>query len=94
MPFGLTNAPATFQHFIDNMLFNYLVIFCTAFIDHILIYSNTPEEHKKHVRKIFKKLREASLFLEPNKCQFHVQETTYLSLILSPEGIKIDPKKV
>lgn len=94
MPFGLTNAPATFQHFINDTLFEYLDIFCTAFIDDILIYSDTLDEHKKHVRKVLQKLKSAALFLEPSKCQFHVQETTYLGLIISPKGISMDPKKV
>ena len=56
MPFGLTNAPASFQHFINNTLREFLDIFCTAYLDNILIYSDTLEENKHHVRKVLQKL--------------------------------------
>ena len=50
MPIGLTNAPAIFQKFINNILWPFLNQFCTAFLDNILIYSNTLEEHRSHMR--------------------------------------------
>ena len=49
MPFGLTNAPATFQTYINKALYPWLDVFCIAYIDEVLIYSNTLEEHHKHV---------------------------------------------
>ena len=89
MPFGLTNAPATFQSYINEVLRTYLDEFCVAYIDDILIYSRTLEEHIEHVRKILKKLLEHGLYVKLEKCQFHVQEIEFLGYILSPEGVSI-----
>lgn len=85
MPFGLSNAPASFQNYINNILQDYLDAFCTAYIDNILIYSNTLKEHKKHVRQVLQKLREAGLQLNIDKCEFQVQEVKHLGLIISTE---------
>ena len=95
MPFGLTNAPATFQAVINSALHEYLDVFCTAYIDDVLIYSSgTLEEHKEHVRKVLKKLQERKLLLHPDKCEFHVTKTDYLGFVISREGISMDPKKL
>lgn len=94
MPFGLTNAPATFQHFINDCLRDYLDVFCTAFLDDILIYSDTLEEHQSHVAKVLEALRQNGVLLKPEKCQFHTRSTSYLGLIVESGGIKMDPKKV
>lgn len=94
MPFGLTNGPASFQHYINDALREYLDIFCTAYLDDILIYSNSLKEHKHHVRQVLQRLREFGLQADISKCEFHVQEVKYLGLIVSTEGIKMDPGKV
>ena len=94
MPFGLTNAPATFQHFINDTLREFLDVFCTAYLDDILIYSDTLEEHKIHVRKVLEALQAAGILLQAEKCEFLTQQTTYIGLIVSPEGISMDPKKM
>ena len=94
MPFGLTNAPASFQYFINDTLREFLDIFCTAYLDDILIYSYTLEEHQEHVRKVLLKLKEAKMFLCPEKCEFHTQRTKYLGLIITPGGIEMDTKKI
>ncbi|KAI0995691.1 Transposon Tf2-9 polyprotein, partial [Podosphaera aphanis] len=94
MPFGLTNAPATFQHFVNDCLRNYLDIFCKAYLDDILIYSDTLEEHQVHVYKVLEALQSKGIFLKPEKCEFHTQRTTYLGLIIEAGGIKMDPRKV
>ncbi|KAI0995439.1 Transposon Tf2-9 polyprotein [Podosphaera aphanis] len=94
MPFGLTNAPATFQHFINDCLRDFLDIFCTAYLDDILVYSNTLEEHQIHVKKVLESLKQKGILLKPEKCQFHTQSTTYLGLIIESGGIKMDPRKV
>src|SRR5215213_2857979 len=94
MPFGLTNAPASFQHFINDALHPFLDRFTSAFLDDILIYSDTLEEHKEHVRQVLKALSKAGLHLKPEKCEFHRTEVKYLGLIISREGIKMDPAKV
>ena len=72
MPFGLCNAPATFQAFINRTLREYLNVFYTAYLDDILIYSDNKEEHIQHVGLVLEKLKQAGLFLDINKCEFHV----------------------
>ncbi|KAH0606065.1 uncharacterized protein H6S33_004522 [Morchella sextelata] len=94
MPFGLTNAPATLQHFINDCVRDYLDMFCTAYLDDILIYSDTFEEHQVHVEKVLEALQRNGVLLKPEKCEFHTQSTTYLGLIIEPNGIKMDPRKV
>ena len=69
MPFGLTNGPASFQRFINITLGEYLDDFATAFIDDILIYSETMEEHIEHVKKVLQRLREAGLQASLGKAQ-------------------------
>lgn len=94
MPFGLTGAPATFQRFINDTLRPYLDIFCTAYLDDILIYSRTRSEHEQHLRLVLTALREAGLYAKIEKCEFFVEETTFLGLIVGANGIRMDPKKV
>ena len=94
MPFGLKNAPATFQHFINDVLGEYLDEFAFAYIDDILIYSNTLEEHRVHVKKILKRLQESGLYAKLSKCEFEVQKTTFLGHVISNQGISMDPDKV
>lgn len=94
MPFGLSNAPATFQARINEILRPFLDIFCTAYIDDILIYSDTQSEHREHVKAVLYALRDAGLRCDIKKCEFEVQEVTYLGLIISTTGIKMDPQKV
>jgi hypothetical protein len=76
----------TFREFLDKFLVIYL--------DDLLIYSDPLAEHKRHVRMVLEKLRDADLYLKPSKCQFHVQEVTFLGYVIGPEGVKMDPAKV
>jgi hypothetical protein len=94
MPFGLTGAPATFQRFINDTLRPYLDIFCTAYLDDILIYSHTRSEHEEHLRLVLTALREAGLYAKLEKCEFFAEETTFLGLIVGANGIRMDPKKI
>jgi transposase InsO family protein len=94
MPFGLTNAPSDFQALINNVLRAYLDDFCSAYIDDIIIYSNTLKEHREQVYKVLKALSDAGLHLKPEKCQFHKQEVKYLGFIITTNGIRMDPSKV
>lgn len=94
MPFGLTNAPADFQHFVNDVLRPFLDRFCTAYLDDVLIYSETLEDHRNHVRQILDKLRSAGLFVKPEKCKFHQSSVEYLGLVITTKGLQMDPKKV
>ena len=61
MPFNLTNRPASYQHFINNVLFNFLDNFTSAYLDNILIYNGTLEEHREYIKKVLERLRKAGL---------------------------------
>ena len=92
--FGLTGGPASWQRLINNVLWKYLNKFCTAYLDNIFIYSSNLCEHKEHVRLVLAKLREFGIQADVDKCKFHMTETKYLGLIISTDGIKMDPAKV
>lgn len=94
MPFGLSNAPATFQARINEVLRPFLDIFCTAYIDDILIYSEDRLSHQSHVNMVLDALGKAGLHCDIKKCEFEVQEVTYLGMIISTTGVKMDPQKV
>jgi hypothetical protein len=87
MPFGLTNAPASFQRWMNEILSDYLDVFCIAYLDDILIYSDSLEQHRWHVRMILKRVEEVGLTLKASKCEFHTNRTEYLGYIISPTGI-------
>jgi hypothetical protein len=93
MPFGLCNAPGTFQTFINETLREYLDVICTAYMDDVLIYSEREEDHEEHVLKVLHKLRVAGLYLDPTKCKFKTTRVKYLGLILTTEGLEMDPKR-
>ena len=94
LPFGLTNGPASFQQFINDILFEHLGVFCQAYLDDILIYSKSRSEHRKHVRLVLDKLTAAGLQVDIEKCEFDVEETAFLGVIVSGEGLRMDPKKI
>ena len=94
MPFGLSGAPATFQRYINNALREHLDIFCTAYLDDILIYSRTRAEHTEHLRLALQALRDARLFAKLSKCEFFVTETKFLGLLIGRNGVRMDPEKV
>lgn len=94
MPFGLTNAPATFQSYINEALRGLLDQFCIAYMDDILIYSNTREEHTRHVRAVLARLREFSLFVKLSKCEFYRTEVDFLGYRVGVAGVSMDPSKV
>jgi hypothetical protein len=94
MPFGLTNAPATFQRFVQSVLKDFLGDFACVYIDDILIYSNTAEEHVEHVRKVLAVLQEHKLLAKPTKCEWFVRDVEYLGHRISGDGIAVDRTKV
>ena len=94
MPFGLCNAPGSFQHFANDIFKDFLDDFLVVYLDDLLIYSNTPQEHKRHVRLVLQRLREAGLYLKLEKSVFNAEEVPFLGFIISPEGTRMDPSKV
>ncbi|KAL4311186.1 hypothetical protein GQ457_01G017040 [Hibiscus cannabinus] len=94
MPFGLTNAPTAFMDLVNRVFQPYLDQFVVVFIDDILIYSKTKEEHDTHLRIVLQLLREKKLYAKLSKCEFWLSEVAFLGHIVSAEGIRVDPKKV
>ena len=95
MLFRLTNALATFQLVINKALHEYLGIFVTAYLDDVLVYTNsTLEEHVEHVKKVLQKLKEYKLYLQASKCEFYTKETKYLGFIILIKSVKINLKKI
>ena len=93
MPFGLKNAPATFQRLMQRVLGDLHLNGCVVYIDDIVIYSKTEEEHEILLRKVFQKIREAGLKLSPKKCRLFQREIKCLGHVVSAEGISCDPSK-
>jgi len=94
LPFGLSSGPATYQRYMNEVLFDYLDDFCTAYLDDILIYSDNVLEHEIHVSKVLARLREAGLQVDIKKTEFHVTRTKFLGFIISTSGLEVDPDKI
>ena len=87
MLFGFVNALNSFQHFVNDTLRPYLDIFCTAYINNILIYSDNLTKHRKHIELVLEVLYKASLQLDINKCEFYKTEVLYFRLIILINGV-------
>src|SRR5260370_14193919 len=94
MPFGLTNAPAAFQAFIQWVLQEYLGIICIIYLDNILIFSKTQEEHNSHVLLVLQVLDQNGLLASVDKCDFDKDSLEYLGFILGKDGIAMHPSKL
>ncbi|WVZ70587.1 hypothetical protein U9M48_019242 [Paspalum notatum var. saurae] len=94
MSFGLTNAPAFFMYMMNSVFMNELDKFVVVFIDDILIYSKSKEEHKEHLRIVLNRLREHKLYAKFSKRAFWLKEVSFLGHILSKKGVAVDPSKV
>jgi len=94
VPMGLTNAPATFQAYINKALQGLVDDFCIVYLDDILVFSKTKEEHDQHLQQICQRLRDAELYAKPSKCQFYQQEIEFLGFIISTQGIRMDPERI
>ena len=94
LPFGLCNAPATFQRLMNDVFRPHLDDFVLVYLDDVLIYSKTPEEHLRHLRQVFDLLRLHRLHGKLSKCEFGVHTITFLGHVLSADGIHPDPSKV
>ena len=94
MPFGVTNAPATFQRMMNAVFKEELDTFVLVYLDDILVFSRTVEEHIDHLRTALRKLREAKLFARLHKCSFFQERVEYLGFDVSKDGIQPSPEKV
>jgi len=94
MPFGMTNAPVIFMDYINRIFRPYLDQFVVVFIDDILIYSESKEEHADHLRVVLEVLREDKLYGKLSKCEFWLDEVQFLGHVISDQGISVDPAKV
>ena len=94
MPFGLTNALATFQCLMESCLGEMHLKWCIIYLDDIIVFSKTPEEHFARLRGVFEKLSAAGLRLKPSKCEFFKSNITYLGHIVSKGDIETEKKKV
>jgi hypothetical protein len=94
MSFGLTNAPAVFMDMMNIVFHDYLDQFTIVFIDDILIYSRTPEEHEEHLRKALERLWSEKLYAKLEKCEFWLDNVSFLEQVISGEGVAVDPEKV
>lgn len=94
MLYGLTNAPATFQRLIDVVLAVLKWQCCLVYIDDIIIYSPSFEQHLKNIKKVFEALRAANLTLKTSKCHFCRRATKYLGHVITHKRIKPDPNLV
>jgi len=93
MPFGLTNAPAFFQHLMNDVFREHLDHFVIIYLDDILIYSDSLEDHTEHVKLVLSILRKHGLYAKLEKSSFHQTQVEYLGFIISPSGITMDPSK-
>ncbi|GJZ22727.1 putative reverse transcriptase domain-containing protein [Tanacetum coccineum] len=94
MPFGLTNAPAVFMDLMNRVFHEFLDKFVIVFIDDILVFSKSKEEHEEHLRTVLQILRQEKLYAKFSKCEFWLSKVAFLGHIVSAEGITMDPAKV
>ncbi|PKA63977.1 putative mitochondrial protein [Apostasia shenzhenica] len=94
MPFGLTNAPAVFMDLMNRIFQSYLDKFIIVFIDDILIYSSSEEEHKEHLKIALRVLRDKKLYAKFSKCAFWLQQVVFLRHIINSSSIAVDPSKI
>ena len=94
MPFGLTNAPATFHRLMESCLGELHLNWCIIYLDDVIVFSKTPEEHIERLESVFEKISKVGLKLKPSKCEFFRKRINYLGHIVSDKGIETDPKKI
>ena len=94
MPFGLTNAPAAFMDLMNRVFKEFLDKFVIVFIDDILIYSKTRDQHEKHIRTVLQTLKQHQLYAKFSKCEFWLDRVAFLGHVISKDGIMVDPAKV
>ena len=94
MPFGLKSAPATFQRLMNTILMGSIGLRCLVYLDDIIIFGETLQEHHYRLQQVFQKLREHDIQLEPDKCEFLKTELQYLGHTITADGVAPDPNKI
>ena len=94
MPFGLCNAPATFQRLMERCMGEMNLRDCLIFLDDIIIFSSSFEEHLEKLQAVFERLQEHNLKLKDSQCEFFKHEVSYLGHVASESGIRTDPDKI
>ena len=94
MSFGLTNAPTSFMDLMNKVFREYLDSFVIVFIDDILIYSKTREDHEQHLKMTLQVLREHQLYAKFIKCKFWLRSVTFLGHVVTDQVVEVDPKKI
>jgi hypothetical protein len=94
MSFGLTNASAHFMYLMNSVFIPKLDKFVVIFIEDILVYSKSMDKHEEHLQVVLKRLRDHQLYVKFSKCEFWIEEVSFLGHVISPEEIVLDPGKV
>ena len=94
MPFGLKSAPSTFQRLMNKVFMGLLRTGCFVYLDDVIIFGESLQEHNARLREVFEKLRQFNLKIEPDKCEFFKTGLSYLGHVVTGEGVKPDPEKV
>ena len=92
--FNLTSELVFYQQYINEVLFDFLNHFIQVYLDDILIYSKTHREHVDHIHSVLRRLWEAGLQADIQKCKFYIQKTKFLELILTTEELKMNSEKI
>jgi hypothetical protein len=94
MSFGLTNALVYFMYLMNKVFMEYLDKFVVVFINDILVYSRSEEEHEEHLCLVLQKLQDHKLDAKLSKCEFWLKQVTFLGHVISKGGISVDPSKI
>ena len=93
MPFGLANAPDVFSQ-VMSIVLDGMETFAMVYLDDIMVFSRSPEQHFEHLQRVFNRLNRHVLKLKQSKCQFLREETKYLGFVINKDGIKTDVDKI
>ena len=93
VPIGLTNAPAVFMDLMNRVFREYLGMFVVVFIDDVLVYSRNKEGHEEHLRLVLTRLKEERLYAKLSKCEFWLEQVSFLGHVVNGSGISADPEK-
>ena len=94
LPFGLTNASSGYQHRINTVLAKFLDIFVVVYLDDVMIFLQTLEEHVDHVKQVLDALNEAGMIINLSKCKFFATDVRFLSHIVSADGVRPDLRNI